>query len=334
MFSAQRVRDPLHNLIEFKPEEFDNVLSDAIQTPAFQRLRRIKQLGLSNLVYPGATHSRFAHSLGTFETARQLMQIVRKHLDKKDMFRDSRAMRALAAALVHDLAHGPFSHAFEDVGRHLRLNMADHVNVSDNVIRDSEVAVALNKLGGGFADDVADIVKSGAPRDIYSAVVSSQFDADRLDYMQRDRLITGTNYGAIDFKWLISNLEVGAVPHGVDEKALGTIETFVLGTKAILAAETYVLGLFQLYPTVYLHKTTRGAEKLFSALLMQLVKLVNDGSTRKTGLPGNHPLVRFAKRPDHIDSALRLDDTVVWGSLVDGRLDRPNNPRLIVSPSG
>ena len=119
MFKAQRVRDPLHNLIEFQPVEFDNVLWEVIQTPAFQRLRRIKQLRLSNLVYPGATHSRFAHSLGTFERARQLMSIVRKRLRNANRYRESRVERALAAALVHDLGHGPFSHAFEDVGRRL-----------------------------------------------------------------------------------------------------------------------------------------------------------------------------------------------------------------------
>jgi uncharacterized protein len=109
MFKAQRVRDPLHNLIEFRPTEFENALWDVIQSPAFQRLRRIKQLGLSNLVYPGATHSRFAHSLGTFDIARQLMRIIREHLEKTNQYRDSRAEQALAAALVHDLGHGPFS---------------------------------------------------------------------------------------------------------------------------------------------------------------------------------------------------------------------------------
>ncbi|MGH6899037.1 MAG: HD domain-containing protein [Geminicoccaceae bacterium] len=315
MFKAQRVRDPLHNLIEFRPTEFENALWDVIQSPAFQRLRRIKQLGLSNLVYPGATHSRFAHSLGTFDIARQLMRIVREHLEKANQYRDSRAEQALAAALLHDLGHGPFSHAFEDVGRRLKLKMADHQHVSDVLIRNSEVAAALNKLGRGFADDVADIIKSEAPRDIYSAVVSSQFDADRLDYMQRDRLMTETHYGVIDFKWLIANLEIGEVAHGVDEKAVGKLETFVLGPKAVLAAEAYVLGLFQLYPAVYLHKTTRGAEKLFSELLIRVFKLVGNGSIRKTGLPSNHPLVQFAKEPDSVDSALHLDDTIVWGSL-------------------
>jgi HD superfamily phosphohydrolase len=91
--------------------------------------------------------------------------------------------------------------------------------------------------------------------------------------MQRDRLMTGTQHAEIDFVWLMANLEVGKIRRGVDEQAVGTVETFVLGPKAVYAAESYVLGLFQLYPTVYLHKTTRGAEKSWSRLSEQLFRV-------------------------------------------------------------
>lgn len=250
MFTAQRIRDPLHNLIEFRANQFENALWGVIQTRPFQRLRRIRQLGFSDLVYPGATHSRFAHSLGVFHTARRLMWIIREHLGETK-YRETLAHQALAASLVHDIGHGPFSHAFEDVGRRLKLKMADHEIVSDVLIRSGEVADALNLMGSGFANDVANIITKAGPGDLYSAVVSSQFDADRLDYMRRDRLMTGTEHGAIDFDWLVANLEIGNVPSGVDEASLGNLETFVLGPKAVYAAETYVLALFQLYPTVY-----------------------------------------------------------------------------------
>ncbi len=313
-FTRQRIRDPLHNLIEFRANAFENALWAVLQTPPFQRLRRIKQLGFSELVYPGATHTRFAHSVGVFHTARQLMTVIKDHLGER-RFEPSRADAALAASLVHDVGHGPFSHAFEDVGRRLGLKMADHEKVSDLLIRDSEVGEALKRLGSGFAADVADVVKSSGPRNIYSAVVSSQFDADRLDYMRRDRLMTGTHHGAIDFDWLVSNLEVGEVPHGVDEFSLGKIETFVLGPKAVYAAETYVLGLFQLYPTVYFHKATRGAEKLFTELLLRVVGMVQDAAASKTGLPDGHPLVAFARDSESVERVLALDDTVVWGAL-------------------
>ena len=320
MFKPQRIRDPLHNLIEFRADEFENSLWRALETPPFQRLRRIKQLGFSDLVYPGASHSRFAHSVGVFHTARQLMRVIDEHLGRQ--FELSKARVALAGALVHDLGHGPFSHAFEQVGRRLGLKLADHEHVSDLLIRDSEVSGALRVLGSGFANDVADLIRSAGPGNIYSAVVSSQFDADRLDYVRRDRLMTGTQHGAIDFEWLIANLEVGSVPYGVDQESAATIDTFVLGPKAIYAAETYVLGLFQLYPTVYFHKATRSAEKLFTELLHRVIRLSIDDSAASTGLPDNHPLMRFGKEPEKIENILALDDTVVWGSLtlmVDAR---------------
>jgi uncharacterized protein len=314
VFADYRIRDPLHDVIEFQAEEFENALWRALQTRPFQRLRRVKQLGFSDLVFPGATHSRFAHSVGVFHTARQLMKVIEKHLGMR-AFEPSKARLALAACLVHDLGHGPFSHAFEDVGRRLGLKLADHERVSDLLIRSSEISDAWRQLGSGFANDVADLIKGPGPGNLYSAVVSSQFDADRLDYMRRDRLMTGTQHAAIDFPWLLANLEVGEVPYGVDQEALGTVETFVLGPKAIFAAEAYVLGLFQLYPTLYFHKATRGAEKLFTELLFRVISLVVDGSADRTALPDTHPLVRFARDPDSLEAALALDDAVVWGAL-------------------
>ncbi len=285
-----------------------------IQTTAFQRLRRVKQLGLSELVYPGATHSRFAHSLGVFHTARMLMKIVEQHLGEA-RWKGHQAEHALAAALVHDVGHGPFSHAFEAVGKRMNLPLADYERISDRLIREGEISQVLDaQLGNGFATNVADVIKQG-PGSIYSAVVSSQFDADRLDYMRRDRLMTGTQHGAIDFDWLMANLEVGSVPYGVDEKQVGDVETFVLGPKAVYAAETYVLGLFQLYPAVYFHKATRGAEKILGELLYRVMSLAGNRDWRKTGLPKNHPLLTFAKDPNHLDNILALDDTVVWGAL-------------------
>lgn len=150
---------------------------------------------------------------------------------------------------------------------------------------------------------------------IYSAVVSSQFDADRLDYMRRDRLMTGTQHSEIDFEWLMTNLEVGSVSYGVDETSVGQVQTFVLGPKALYAAEGFVLGLFQLYPTVYFHKATRGAEKIYTELLCRLFSLIRDDAIPRTGLSENHPLVKFGKSPDDIGCALALDDTVIWGAL-------------------
>ena len=285
-----------------------------IQTRPFQRLRRIKQLGFSDLVYPGATHSRFLHSVGVFHTARRLMGIIEEHLGKR-RYSPSKARAALAAALVHDVGHGPFSHAFEEVGKRLELPLSKHEKVSEMLIRNGEIGEVLRTLSSGFDNDVAKVIAEDGPTDIYSAVVSSQFDADRLDYMARDRLMTGINNSQIDFTWLISNLYVDEIEHGVDEEPVGKIKTFVLGEKAYYAAETYVLALFQLYPTVYYHKATRSAEVVFTELLVRVIKLVKNNQVKQTGLTKSHPIVRFAKDPSSLDLMLNLDDTLMWGAL-------------------
>ena len=196
------------------------------------------------------------------------------------------------------------------------LKLADHETLSEELIRTGEIADALNKeMGKCFSDDVADIVKKNGVKTVHHAVVSSQFDADRLDYIRRDRFMAGSQHAGIDFRWLLANLEIGKVARGVDNTPLDPVETFVIGPKAVHAAEAFVLGLFQLYPTVYFHKTTRGAEKLFEELLVRIVELVRSGRTEDTGLFAKHPLIRFAESPENAQLALLLDDTVVWGAL-------------------
>ncbi|MEO9167001.1 MAG: HD domain-containing protein [Aestuariivirga sp.] len=312
----QRIRDPIHDLIVFDgpgKSQLEGTLWSVLQTKPFQRLRRIKQLGFSDFVYPGATHSRFAHSVGVFHTARLLMEIVKRETGVRQ---DTRENHALAAALVHDVGHGPFSHAFEKVGKRLGLKLADHETLSEELIRSGEIADVLNKeMGKCFSDDVADIIKKNGVKTVHHAVVSSQFDADRLDYIRRDRFMAGSQHAGIDFRWLLANLEIGKVARGVDETQLSPVETFVIGPKAVHAAEAFVLGLFQLYPTVYFHKTTRGAEKLFEELVVRVVSLVRKDNSEATGLADRHPLVRFARNPENPELALLLDDTVFSGSL-------------------
>jgi uncharacterized protein len=310
----QRIRDPLHNLIEFRADQFERVMWQVIQTPPFQRLRRVRQLGFSEFVYPGATHTRFAHSVGVFHSARQLMRIIEEHLGQQN-YLEHQARVALAASLVHDVGHGMFSHAFEDVGKTLGLKLAEHENVSVSLIRDSEISEVFTELGSGFANDVAEVIGRGRPGNLYDAVVSSQFDADRLDYMQRDRLMSGVQNSGIDLVWLMANLEIGKLPVGVDEEQVGSIDTFVLGPKATHAAEAYVLALFQLYPTVYFHKATRAAEKTFSALMARIIGLIREGHVEKTGLSDYHPISCFARDPDKLGYIVNLDDTVFWGAL-------------------
>ncbi|HCB15211.1 MAG TPA: hypothetical protein DEP36_16825, partial [Gammaproteobacteria bacterium] len=254
--------------------------------------------------------------MGAYYIARRLMKIIKNHIQLKGgQPKDHQEKVALAATLVHDVGHGMFSHAFEDVGKKTGLKMAEHEHVSNELICSGEISEVFKELGSGFANDVANVIGRGRPGNLYDAVVSSQFDADRLDYMQRDRLMTGVQNSGIDFTWLINNLEVGEIQIGTDEQESGSIETFVIGNKASYAAETYILALFHLYPTVYYHKTTRGAEKIFSEIMIRLINLVNDNSIEKTALPSNHPIIRFAQDSNCIEKALALDDTVFWGAL-------------------
>ena len=134
-------------------------------------------------------------------------------------------------------------------------------------------------------------------------------------YMQRDRMMTGVGSSSADVEWLLRNLEVDDVPIASDDDAGGSVQTLVLGPKAYHVAESYVLALFHLYPNVYFHKATRGAEKVFAALILRLFELVRDGHGEKTGLPGNYPLIAFAAEPTSLDRILDLDDTTFWGSL-------------------
>ena len=197
----QRIRDPLYNLIEFRAEAIDDLLWRIIQTEDFQRLRRIKQLGFSEFVYPGATHTRFAHSIGVFHLARRLIEIIDLKLKQRGspLSNVMKKETALCAALLHDLGHGPFSHAFEEVGKRLNLPFVNHERVTEKLIREGKIGQLLESYNTGLSANVAAAI--GEHSDIYSSVVSGQFDADRLDYMQRDRLMTGTNTGNVDLEW-------------------------------------------------------------------------------------------------------------------------------------
>ncbi len=316
----QRIRDPIHNLIEFDLDDsLEQTLWLLIQTPAMQRLRRIKQLGFSEFVYPGATHTRFSHSLGAYHLAKQLIERIP---DSKEPMKEH---PTLIAAMLHDIGHGPFSHAFEAAMKKARpkdnkdnSEPFSHETMGAAIVEDEQCGIAriLDKHDEGLAKKIAWSIQTGrSVSSRYNAVVSSQFDADRLDYMQRDRLMTGTSIGAVDFAWLVANLELGTIPVGVeDEQAPTELRTFTLNAKAFHAAESYVLGLFHLYPTVYFHKATRCLEQFFIELFRRAVEHVDAGNIAATGLPVGHPIVCFIKDQSPVNY-LALDDAVIMGSL-------------------
>lgn len=316
-FKVQRVRDPVHGLIVFEADERDGAAWAILDTPEFQRLRRIRQLGVSEFTFPGATHNRFAHSIGVFHVARTLVEVVKRLTGRA--FDSHRANVAVFAALVHDLGHGPFSHAFETIQKARGTGKKHEIWTADIVQNPKgKIRPILEKFRPGTTDQVAKLIASENPTDEYHAIVSSSFDADRLDYLRRDRLMTGSGAGAIDFDWLIDNIRIANVSlAGDDEEDGPTFTTFCLDHKALQAAESFLLARYHLLEQVYLHKTTRGVETMIRTLLTLIAEAAaNKTATVELGLDGSDPLVRFfAPEGETLCNYLALDDFAVWTSF-------------------
>lgn len=313
--TSKIIKDPIHGAIEFEGEK-ELCLKRILSDPYFQRLRRVKQLGFADFVFPSATHSRFAHSLGVYAIAKRMLRVVEPDVQNGNWTDEGSA--CLAAALLHDIGHGMFSHAFENAielynshnpdleNSHL-TNACNHENISLKIITNSSISSILKEVGGiNFPDLVASMVAKKDKSCIYTSLVSGQLDADRLDYAQRDPYFAGVSSGGIDLDWLIRNLQV---KEGGDGKFL------YVNSKAYIALEQFTVTLFQLYPTLYLHKRTRGVEYMFSLLLSRVFKCIAAGDESKAGLVETHPLVLFFKNPELLSNALLLDDTLFWGSL-------------------
>lgn len=315
MSGTQRLRDPIHGLIVFD-SDFDTIAWELIETPEMQRLRRIKQLGFSEFTFPSATHNRFSHSIGVYYNARKLMKVVAEA--EGDEYDQKRAEAVLYAALLHDVGHGPFSHAFENAREEIAKargeNAIDnHEIYSGRIISDAAGSIypILEARRTGLSNEVAAIIEADDPMDIYHAVISSSFDADRLDFLVRDRYMTGTGAGAIDVDWLIDNLtekKISVAQDDDDEPQL--VPTFVFKLKGRQAAEDFLLARYRLYTEVYLHKTTRGLESMLSRLL----KYVGDNNipVKNLALDDQMSLVSFLRGKETLADYLELDDYEIW----------------------
>jgi uncharacterized protein len=254
-------RDPLYNYIALNRKR-DGWLIDLLNCPEVQRLRRVHQLGVSNYTYSGADHSRLSHSLGVVH----LMQLVLEHLERTSDAEKIKASRQamLATALLHDVGHGPFSHLFEPC-----LGI-DHEAWSVAVIRSSETSVnkVMQKESAYLAPHVADLIDSADTKHPawQKALMSSQLDVDRLDYLRRDSLFTGAGYGHFDWYRLLTSVEF-----------LGDDLDLVWPEKSALAIEEYIFARYYMYQNVYLHKTPRGFEQLLQAMWNRADALRRDG---------------------------------------------------------
>jgi HD superfamily phosphohydrolase len=314
---TKMIKDPIHGPIEFGGEA-EIQLKSMLADPYFQRLRRVKQLGFSDYVFPSAAHSRFAHSLGVYSVAKRMLSVVEPPTTRKKGDWTPKGQACLAAALLHDIGHGMFSHAFENAMKLFleRNSQADysalqaavsHEKVSQRIITESSIASTLAELGGpNFPSIVAGMVNKQDEKCVYTSIVSSQLDADRLDYAKRDPYFAGVSSGGIDVDWLIRNFQLGSA---------GNSQFLYVDSKAYISLEKFTVTLFQLYPTLYLHKRTRGLEYMFSLLMSRVFERIAESDEKAAGLTSNHPLVRFFREPERLENALLLDDTLFWGSL-------------------
>jgi len=322
----RRLRDPIHGLITFDREVPTDVAAcQLIDTPEFQRLRRIKQLGVSEFVYPGATHSRFSHSIGVFCNARKMIEKVKGLLGDDAEQVEHRSKVILLAALLHDVGHGPFSHAFESAGELLESKFAtpyqNHEKFSSDIILNPNGAIypLLEAFHQGLPQSIAELLRAETPTDFFHAIVSSSFDADRLDYLVRDRYMTGTEAGAIDIDWLFNNIKLHQVDISKpDEDDDLFVNTIAFQQTAQQAAEDFLLARYRLYDQVYLHRVTRGFEQVLKALIFRIAE-VSLGQTElslgQLGLNEDHPLVQFFIDEEKLAHYLRLDDAVLWGAF-------------------
>jgi HD superfamily phosphohydrolase len=224
----------------------------------FQRLRRIRQLGMASLAYPGADHSRYSHSVGVMETARKIIEQLRRSY----RICDEDVATCLSAALLHDLGHGPFSHVFE------RVSGVSHETFTERVIvdPDSEVNQVLVEHDRALPQRIVDMIASRPRRTFLCDILSSQLDADRLDYLLRDNLMTGSQYGNYDLGWLLHALTI-------DEAGNRLAVTW----KGVSAVEAYLQSRYHMYRNVYFHKVVRSGEGMLRLALQRAKRLAVQG---------------------------------------------------------
>lgn len=244
------VNDPVYGFISIP----NNLIYDLIEHPYFQRLRRIQQLGMSNLVYPGATHTRFHHVLG----ATHLMTLAIQSLKRKGIeITDEENEAVLAAILLHDIGHGPFSHALEyDI-----VNRVSHESISSFFIHQ------INKELGGKLDLALDIFQNKYQlKPFLHQLVSSQLDMDRMDYLNRDSFYSGVTEGQIGADRIISMLNVHDGNLVIEEKGIYSVEKFLVARRFM-------------YWQVYLHKTVVAAEQMLIHILRRAKELTRQGQS-------------------------------------------------------
>jgi len=289
------VRDPIHGLIRL---DSIPVVKDLVDMSVFQRLRRIQQLGFSSMTYPSATHTRFSHSIGTMNVFRRILNHLMENEDLSPARKTELLKLGCATALLHDIGHGPFSHVSEKP-----LNFK-HETISKQLLDHSEVAEVLDRHHVKRLR-IARIISGTVTRfeALIRQFVSSQLDADRLDYLMRDAYFAGVGFGNIDLDRMVNIFEVF---HGRSE-----LNGYAVGLgKSRYTIESYIITRHMMYQEVYYHKTTRGCEVLFRKIIDR-ARMLNE---RRLRLP---PELEFIREPNQVtwEDILPLDDVVVTSAI-------------------
>jgi HD superfamily phosphohydrolase len=301
-------RDPVHGSVAFDWSE-DRAIIELIDSREFQRLRRIRQLGAAALVFPGAELSRFTHSMGVAFLAKRLFD----HLMRQALFpRDATPLRpiVLAAALLHDIGHGPYSHLFE------RVFAKHHEAWGTDILNDPETEVHRILKSHGLLEGILDLYARKLQPPFTFELISSQLDADRLDYLLRDSFMTGATYGRYDLDWLIEVIELAAIP---PENTIGLAVGYPKGWHV---AEQFVIGRHLMYQQVYFHRTIRAAEHLLKAVFERLRDLAGEGAVPAFRPRAIQTLLQKPIEAVPVSAYLALDDNMMNACISAWQDDR------------
>ncbi len=302
------LRDPVHGLVSFETEE-DAIVPALLGAREVQRLRRIRQLGLTSLAFPGAEHTRFAHAIGAAHVMQRFIARLRQidgALPFWQRMTSERARDALAAALLHDVGHGPLSHLFEAC----LPNAVKHERWTTRILLDpsSEVHSILARDDASLPRRVADLVEGRHELPYLANAVSGIFDVDRCDYLLRDAHATGVTYGDYDLSWLLRSLRLEPTTDRSNAPGLA-----IDGVKGITAIESFLLARLFMFQQVYFHKSTRAAEAMIRCILRRAVQLVAAGDRLPMHLSALDTAASGAEPT--LEQYLELDDHVLLGAI-------------------
>ncbi|MDV3205381.1 MAG: HD domain-containing protein [Weeping tea tree witches'-broom phytoplasma] len=291
-------RDPIYGYIFF-----DYVfLEELINTSFFQRLRRIRQLGCVNIVFPGAEHSRFTHSLGVYELARRFLENNRFQLAKAMVFSFRDELILLVSALLHDVGHGSYSHVFE------RIFNTKHEDKSVQIImHDPEITSILDKIDNDFKKDVASVIRKeqNGKFQLIKQLLASQLDFDRLDYLKRDSFFTGVSYGHIDSDRLIRIMDI---------ETQGQEPRIVFRKSGISSIENYLINRYHMYRQVYCHTKIIAFSIVLEKILARLIFLVKKNYCFNTDIIW--PLKEFLYDKYNLNTYMRMDDFYINSLII------------------